>query len=133
VIASDYDRAFELAFLNQVVHRQTELRALSIAEPANSCGQTLELDSLAGEADPAAKNVIVREHFQNQIVGDGDVRGLTGKRDPAERPPAFAEERAYVGGHKSRETVGILYALLKGEGADVVAVVESNSPHLLQS
>ena len=112
---------------------ETELGSLAIAEPADSCRQTLELDAPAREIDPAAQDMVVRKHFQNQIVGDGDVRGLAGKSDPAEGAAAFAEQRTNVGRNEAGEIVGILDTTLEGESAYVVAVVESHCTHLLQA
>ena len=126
VIAADHDRRFDLAFLHQIVHRQAELGALAVAEPADARGQSLELDALAREIDPAAENAVLGEQLEDQFVGDVNVGGLTGERDPAERAAAFAEQRTNVGGHESGEIVGVLHAALEGEGADVVAVVEGD-------
>ena len=73
-----------------------------------------------------------REHLQHQIIGGVNVGGIARQRRPAERPAAFAEQRTNIGRHKSREIVSVLHAVLEGEGADVVAVVEGHRAHLLQ-
>ena len=38
MIAANYDWGFDLALLHQVIHRQPELCALAVSEPADSCG-----------------------------------------------------------------------------------------------
>jgi hypothetical protein len=73
MIAADYDWRFDLAFLHQIIHRQAELRAFAIAEPADACGQSLKLDALAGEVDPAAQDAVVRKELKNKIICDVNV------------------------------------------------------------
>jgi hypothetical protein len=46
---------FDLSLLHQVVHGQPELRALAVAQPADARRQSLELDALARQVDPAAR------------------------------------------------------------------------------
>ena len=76
--------------------------------------------------------LLPRKHLQHQIVGGVNVGGIAGKRRPAERPAAFAEQRTNVRGHESGKIVSVLHAVLEGEGANVVAVVEGDRAHLLQ-
>ena len=94
--------------------------------------QSLELDPLARQIDPAAENFVLREHLQHQIVGGVNVGRIARERRPAERPASFAEQRTNVRRHESGKIVGVLHAVLEGEGANVVAVVEGDRAHLLQ-
>src|ERR1700680_141767 len=98
-----HNRIFDFAFLDQVVYRESKLRALSVSEPADTRGQTLKLDSLAREINPAAENAIVREQFEHEIVGHMNVRRLARQRDPPERPAAFAKQWTNICRHKSGE------------------------------
>src|SRR5580765_1209412 len=78
VIATDYDRRFDLALSYQLIHRKTELRALAISQPADASGQSLKLDALACEVDPAAQDAVFREEFEDEIVSDVNVRRFSG-------------------------------------------------------
>src|SRR6266849_1886190 len=48
MIASDYGRSFDLFLFHQIVHRDAELAALTVSQPADTSRQSLELDALAG-------------------------------------------------------------------------------------
>src|SRR4051812_9307857 len=133
MVATDHDRSLQLALLHQIVHGKPELRALSVAEPADAGGQTLKLDAFFRQIDPAAQDAILREHLEDQIISDHDIRRLARKRNPAEWSAPFAEQRTDVGGHESGKIVSVLYAALKSEGSDVIAIVEGHGPHLLQT
>src|SRR5205085_1356112 len=53
VIATDHNRRFDFSLLHKVVHRETELRTLTIAKPADSSRKALELDAPFRTIDPA--------------------------------------------------------------------------------
>src|SRR5690242_14626175 len=89
--------------------------------------------ALLRHLDPARERFVAREHFEDEFVGAMNVGRLAGKRGPAERSAAFAEEWANVSGHEAGKIVCVLDALLESEGADVVAVVERDRAHFLQS
>src|SRR5580765_1013537 len=120
MIAANHNRCFEFAFLDQIVHRQPELRTLTITQPADTRRQSLELDALARQFDPAAQNAIPRKHLQYQIVSDGNISGIAGERYPSERAAAFAEERTDVRRNKTGKIIGVFHALLKSKRPDVV-------------
>ena len=61
-----------------------------------------------------------------------DIFGRAGERHPAERPAAFAEQRANVFRHEAGNLEGILDARLLGLRANVVAVVERHRAPALQ-
>src|SRR5712675_1106119 len=110
MISPHYDRRFQLPFFDHVIHCQSELRAFAVAEPANAGGQTLELDPLASEIDPATKNAIVGKQFEYEVVGRMNVGRFAGKRYPAERTSTFTEQRPNVCRHESRKVVCVLHA-----------------------
>src|SRR5437762_148477 len=124
MIASNHNRRFQFAALHQIIHRQRELRPLAIAKPADARRQSLKTNALPRQIDPAAENAIVRKHLQYQIVSHSDVRRLSRERNPAERPPALAEQRTDVCWNKSREIVSVLHSILEGKGADVIAIIK---------
>ena len=132
MIAADHDRRFQFAARDEIVEREAEFVALAIAEPADARGQALKADALLRELDPAAENFIVREHLQHEPIGAMNVGRLARKRDPAERPASFAKQRANVGGNEAGEVVGVLHALLEGERANVVAVIECHRAEFLE-
>ena len=104
--------------------RTPGLVALAVAEPADARGQALERDLLLRLRDPAVERLVVGEELEHGPVGRGDVGGVAGERDPAERALALAEERADVGGHEAGELPRPRVAAELGLGADRVAVVE---------
>ena len=61
-----------------------------------------------------------------------DVLRIAGKRRPAERADAAAEQRADIGRHKARKIEGVLEPLILRHLADVVAVVERRHAHLVK-
>ena len=77
--------------------------------------------------------VVLREEVEHGPVGDGDVLGVAGERDPAERALALAEQRADVRRDEAREVEGALAPALAGLVADVVAVVEDLGAGVLKS
>src|SRR5579864_5001851 len=132
MVASNNDGRFQFAARDQIVERKAEFVAFAVAEPADARGQTLKMNALLRELDPAAKGFVVREHFENELVGAMNVGRLTGERGPAKRPAAFAEQRTNVSRDEAGEIVSVFDALLEGKCAYVVAVVESDRAHFLQ-
>ena len=124
MVAADDDGSGDLAFLHQVIKQQAGLVALVVAQPANTCGQALELDVFLGGIQPIVEVLVVREELLERLVGDLDVLRITRQRGPAERAQALAEERTDVGGHEAGELEGALVAGVAGLVADGVAVVE---------
>src|SRR5438270_6726676 len=105
MVAPDHDWRLDLAFLDQIIHGQPELRALAIAQPADARRQSLELDALARQIDPAIEDAVLREKLQNKIVGHGNIGGIAGERDPAERPASLTEQRTNICRHKAWKIV----------------------------
>ena len=62
-----------------------------------------------------------------------NVRWFSRKRDPAERTASFAKKGTNIRGYEAGEGIGILYTLLERERANVVAVIESDRAHFLQT
>ena len=101
-----------------------EFRALAISQPADARRQTLKPHALLRQRDPPAQDFVVREHFEHKLVRAMDIGWLAGQRGPAKGTAAFAEKRTDVCRHEAGKIVGVFHALLKGERADVVAVIE---------
>src|ERR1019366_3117511 len=115
MIAPNHDRSLDRTFLHQVVDGEAKPRSLAISQPADARWESLELDALAGEFNPAAQAAILGKQFQNKSVGHGDVRRLARKRRPAERPAPFAKQRTNIFRNESRKIVSVLHAALKRE------------------
>src|SRR5262249_34100318 len=133
VVAADHDGRLNLAFFHQIVHGQAELGTFAISKPADPCWQSLELDAFPRQVDPAIQDAVLREELQHQVVSNGDIGRVAGESQPAEGPAAFAKQWTDISGYEAGKVVGIFHATLEGEGADVVAVVEGNAAHLLQT
>ena len=116
--------AFSSPRLHHLVEREAREMALAQAQPADARGQPLERDALAGHVEPAVQVRVVREQRLHLAVGRADVLRIARQRDPAERPLAFAEQRADVGGHEAREVERVRDAFVERDLPDVVAVVE---------
>src|SRR5712691_1522141 len=91
MVAANHDRRFQFAARDQVVQRQSESVALAVTQPADARGQSLEAHAFLRQADPPAKDFVVRKQLQNQLIGAVYIRRLAGERGPAERSAAFAE------------------------------------------
>src|SRR5208282_5340412 len=133
MIASHHDGSLDRAFFHKIVNRQSKPRTLAVPEPADASWQSLKLDALASQLNPAAQAAILRKKLEHEIVGDGDVRSLARKRRPPERPAPFAKQRPNIRRNESRKVISILNAALKRKGPNVVAVVEGDRAHFLQT
>src|SRR5262249_10021175 len=131
MIASDHDRSFQFTLCYQLVQRESELVAFSVSQPTDTRWQPLKFHALLCQRDPAAQMLILRKQIEYQLIGAGNVRGLAGKRRPAKRPFAFAEQWPDIRRHKSGKVVGVLQSLLIREVPNVVAVVNLPRTQLL--
>ena len=61
VVAANDDRRFDLAALHQLVHSDAELGAFAVAEPADSGGQSLKMNSLLRQFHPAREDFVLRK------------------------------------------------------------------------
>src|SRR6266567_3875648 len=113
MITPHHNRCFQLSLFYQIIHRQSELRALAIAEPADPRGQALKLNPLTRQVNPTAKNLILGKEFEHQIVRPMNVRRFARERHPTERAPAFAKQRSNIRGNKSRKVVSVLDSALE--------------------
>ena len=67
---------------------------------------------------------VAGKEFLDLAVRLVDVLGVAGQRDPAKRPLAFAEQRANIRRHETRECERVGEPFVVRDLADVVAVVE---------
>src|SRR6202040_1823389 len=127
MIATNRHRRVDFTPLDQIIDGQTELCPFPISQPANARRQSLKLDSLSRQINPTPKNSIVWKQLQHQFVGNRDIGRLPRERRPAKRAATFAKQRTDIFRHETRKVVCVLYSVLKSEGPNIVAVVESRS------
>ncbi|RMU34474.1 hypothetical protein ALP30_01526 [Pseudomonas syringae pv. primulae] len=132
MVAADHHRCRQLAAADHFVERQAQLGALTQTDPADTRGQALKTDALAGHVQPVMQVIVVRDQLFDLGVGLVDVLRITRQRGPAERPDATAEQRADVGRNETGEVEGIGDADFFGHLANVVAVVEGRNAGLLE-
>src|SRR5207245_10009279 len=133
MIASNYNWRFDFTAFHQLVHRNAELGALAVTEPANPRGQSLKLNPFTGELHPARKRLVFRKKFERELIGARDIFGVAAQCDPAKWPAPFAKKRTNIFGNKPGYMERILYAGLFRLRADIVPVIESDRAFLLQS
>ena len=125
MVATDHHRRLELAVANHLVERQAQLVAQAKAHPADTRRQALKVDPLACHIEPVVQVGVVGNQLLDLGVGLVDVLGIAAQRHPAERPDAFAEQRAHVRRHETGKVEGVLAAVVERHLADVVAVIKS--------
>src|SRR5689334_17027820 len=133
MVTADHDRRRNFASPNELVHRNAELRAFTVAKPADTRRQTLEMDPLLRQLHPAGEDLILREKLERELVGARDVVRITAQSNPAEGTFPFAEERPDVFRDETGNVEGVLAAGFPGLSANVVTVIEGDRAFLLQS
>src|SRR5215216_2294732 len=133
MVAPDHDGSRDKTVGHQLVEAEACPVALACPEPADACGEALELDLLAGLRDPTHQTLVVRKELQDRIVRRRYVRLLARERGPPERPLALAEKRPDVRGHEPWIAVSILEAAEPGLPAQGVTVVEDLGAPLLET
>src|SRR5207302_5614375 len=127
MVPRDHDRSAQLAGGHHAVDRSSELGSLSVSEPAYPGRQAFPGEELLGETDPAGQGLVVWELAQHDAVRLDDVVRVSRHRDPAERTPAFGEQRADVEGDKPLERERVCDARLLRLSADVVPVIKDHA------
>src|SRR5688500_1580478 len=110
MIAADDDRCLDVSRAHQLVDLQSKPRALSVAEPADACRQSLKRNSIARHVYPAAQRVVISKHLERCFVGHAYVFGISGERGPAKRSLALTEERTHIFRHEARNVKRIFNA-----------------------
>src|SRR5438270_913331 len=124
MIATDDDRSLQLTAFDHVVELQSQFRSLAVAEPADARGQSLELDLLPREINPAIERDIVGKRLADSLIGAVDVLGIAAERHPAKRAASLAELRPNVLRHKARHAKRLFHTGRDCLRAQLVAVVE---------
>src|SRR5262245_8814180 len=131
MIPSDDDRGLDFTAPDRMLDAPSELRTLTVTEPADWRRQILKLHFGACETNPSFENFVFRKKFQNEIVSQRDIARLSRKCYPTERSAAFGEHRANVCRYETRKVVSVLHTAFVSHGANVVSVVECNGSALL--
>jgi hypothetical protein len=124
VVAPDHDRRLHAPGSHEIVEGAAGLRALTVPEPADAGGKSLEGDALSRKRDPAPERRVLREEVEDRAVRLRDVGGIARERGPPERPLPFAEERPDVERDEADDRERVGDAGLNRPRAEVVAVVE---------
>src|SRR5436190_22554030 len=132
MIATDYNGRFDFAAPHQFVYGDAKLSTLAVAEPANTCWQSLKVNPVFRKLHPARQNRVFRKEFERQSVGTRDVRGIPTQSNPTERTFSLAKKRADVRRNEPGDIVGVLDTGLFCLGADVIAIIEGDGTALLQ-
>src|SRR5215813_10723757 len=69
MIAPYRDRRLEIAPLYEIVDRLAHLSTLAVTEPADARRQSLKVNAVARQTQPAIQRAIVRKHLEREIVG----------------------------------------------------------------
>src|SRR5262247_3662105 len=107
MVATHDDGCLQLSLCHQPVQSQAKLVALSISQPADTRRQSLKFHALLRQRDPAAQMFVLREQFEHELIGSGNIRWFTGQRSPAKWSLARTEQRTYVRRHETGEVVGV--------------------------
>src|SRR2546425_10393832 len=110
MIAPYHNGSLHNALAHQLVECQPHFVALAVAQPADTRRQPLEMDFLAGQRDPTFQRRILREEFENSLVGAIDIFGIPCERYPAKGAFATAKEWANIGRDESRKIQGVRLA-----------------------
>ncbi len=132
MVAADDDRRANDLRSHQFIDRQAEFRAISLPQPTNARGQSLEGNLRRSFFHPAVQSHVIRKQSQHFAVNRKNIFRVSGKRRPAKRPLAFAEQRANVRGHKSRIRKRLGKSRFQRLSAQVIAIVEDHSPTPLE-
>src|SRR5689334_20601058 len=103
MIAADDDGRFHFAVFYHFIESETQPVALAEADPADAGGQALESDAFTRHVEPVVQVLVVWYEFLDALVGLVNVFRIAGKCGPAEGADAAAEQRADIGGHKTRK------------------------------
>src|SRR5580698_9689536 len=97
---------------------------LAETDPADACGEPLELDPRARHVEPVMQVRVVGDQLSHLRIGLVDVLRVAGERGPAKGSYAAAEQRADILGHESRYVEGPGDPFILGDLPQVVAVIE---------
>src|SRR5205807_3525112 len=114
MIAPDDDWRLELAVRNHFVECEAREMSFAESEPANPCGEALEFNPLARHVEPPMQMLIRRKERLHLAIGFVDVVRIAGKRDPAKRPLALAEQRADISRDETRKIESVRDAFVVG-------------------
>src|SRR5678816_859352 len=78
MIAPDRDRRLEIAALHEIVDCLTHLGTLAITEPADTRRQSLKVNAIARQTQPAIQRAVVRKHLEREIVSLANVLRVAG-------------------------------------------------------
>ena len=117
---------------HHLIKRQSRHMALTQSKPANTGRESLKGDSFSGEVKPAMQRAMMGEQLLNLGIGFVDVLWIARERHPSKRTLAFAKEGSDAGGHETGKVKGVRDALVLGNLANVIAVINRRHAHLVK-
>ena len=131
MIASNHNRPLQFLPLDKIIYGRSKFGPFGIAQPANSRRQALELNPLFREFQPARQGVILWKQLQGELIGPGNVFGITAQRHPAKRAAAFTKQRANVFRNKSWNIERVGHTSFFCLRPNIVSVVERDRAFVL--
>src|SRR5262249_28364453 len=125
VIPPDHHRCLDLSAANELVDRQTSLRTVAVAKPADPRGQPLERNPPGRHAEPPLQKRIVRRQLPPPVVDRCDVSRIAGQHCPPERTDSATKERPDIGRDEARVCERVLYTTFTRLTPQIVAIIEN--------
>src|SRR5579871_3350317 len=132
MVAANGYRCREFPFADQVVHSFAHAGPFAVAQPADTCRESLKGKAAACEPQPPGKDFVLGKELESKSVCAVDIFGIARERYPAKWSGARAEERANVLRHEAGDEEGLGASGIAGEAADIVAVIEGHGTGTLQ-
>ena len=132
MVPADDDRSTDFARLDQMVDHRAKTVPLAVAQPADPRGKPLELHLFLGLPDPSLQCLVLRKLPEHGFVRFVDIFRVSRQRGPAEGSLTGAEQRPDILRNKTRNIERLLHSSFLGLAADVVSVIKSPGPPLLE-
>ncbi len=132
MIPANHNRRGKLTGADHFVEGEAQLVTYTQTNPANTRGQALERDTLAGHVEPVVQVLVLGQDFFDLGIRFVDVLWIARQGGPTERTNAAAEQRSDVGRHKTREIERVFQPLVQRNLTNVVAVIKHRQAHFLE-
>src|SRR5687768_18614473 len=131
MVAPDCYWSLQFPALHQVVNSFAHLRAFTVAEPTDPGRQSLKVNSIARQPQPAIQRDVIRKQLQRQIISLLNITRITGQSHPTKGSLAFTEKRADVFRYEARDIECTFNTRIKRHLANVVSVIEGDCSGVL--
>ena len=76
MVSPDHDWGLQFSCSDHLVEAEPEAVTFAVAEPADTCRQSLERDPLPRKVDPAGQRFVLGKLLENRLVGCVDIGGI---------------------------------------------------------